>query len=133
LLQVHLAAEHLAHVLRCNRGGDVHLVLAQPGHRGHARPVDTILPRSPRISSRSVPIRSWVAVMKTPVTPSPSSATAVTSSSTVMSRRKPKAALANTDFGTPQIHCHRSSWCGAWFTSTPPPSPPQVARQADCS
>ena len=30
----------------------------------------------------------------------------------------------------PTIHGNRSSWCGAWLNSTPPPSPFHVARHA---
>lgn len=69
----------------------------------------TILPPSSRISSRSVPVRSWVHVVNVPVAPSPKSTSAVTSSSTAMSRLNPKAHLAKTEVGTPHSHCHRSS------------------------
>src|SRR5699024_6407993 len=88
----------------------------------------TTLPWSNSISRRSVPTRSLVEVMKCPVTPSPKSTMALTSSSVAISRWNPKASLAKTFFGVPASHCHRSSCWGAWFTSTPPPSPPQVAR-----
>ena len=35
--------------------------------------------------------------------------------------------------GMPHSHCSRSSWCGHWFNSTPPPSPSQVAFQPAAS
>ena len=52
---------------------------------------------------------SLVEVMKWPVTPSPKSTSALTSSSVAISRWKPKASFAKTFFGVPHSHCHRSS------------------------